>query len=559
MVYTVQDVIWGDVPNILQAHANVRQSGVPNFMSCRIPVQTQLKVQAWKKYLDSYWDRQLIDLIQFGFPLDFNRSIEIHSTEVNHTSALTYPEHVSQHISEEIQYGAIWGPFKQLPFPCHVSPFLTRDKPNSNNRRVILDLSFPANHSVNDGVEKDKYLGSYFQLKYPSVDDIVYSLKQLGPDALLYKIDISRAFRHIRIDPGDLDVLGLKHGDYYIDGTLLFVFRHGSVFFQRCTDAIRYIMKEKFAYPNLHNHIDDLIYTGLPDQIYDSYHTLLCLLRELGLEISVSKLIEPTTVAVCLGIEINTVNRTLRIPNDKLKDIQQICLDYVTKQKVTKSQYQSLLGSLLYITKCVKPARFFLNRMLTLLRENTHANYIKLNSEFHRDLNWFNTFLLQYNGITFYDNVPTQATVFLDASLQGLGGVFHDMIYTLPLPRGFKSYSIVHLEILNIVVALKIWAPIWKDLTIEIKCDNMAVVEVLNTGCARDVILATCARNIWLLAAMYNVQMTVNHIPGVSNVIADLLSRWQGTATDAVKLHKLLPNFQWVPVHIDHTKLNEDI
>ena len=264
-------------------------------------------------------------------------------------------------------------------------------------------------------------------------------------------------------------------------------------------------------------------------------------------------------MAVCLGIEINTVNRTLRIPNDKLKDIQQICLDYVTKQKVTKSQYQSLLGSLLYITKCVNPARFFLNRMLMLLRENTHANCIKLNSEFHRDLNWFNTFLLQYNGITFYDNVPTQATVFLDASLQGLGGVFQDMIYTLPLPRGFKRYSIVHLEILNIVVALKIWASLWKDLTIEIKCDNMAVVEVLNTGCARDAILATCARNIWLLAAMYNVHIIVNHIPGVSNVVADLLSRWQGTATDADKLHKLLPNFQWVPVHIDHTKLNEDI
>ena len=203
--------------------------------------------------------------LQFGFPLDFNRSMELHSTEVNHNSALTYPDHVSQYISEEIQYGIIWGLFKQLPFPCHVFPCLTRDKPNSNDRRVILDLSFPADHSVNDGVEKDKYLGSYFQLKYPSVDDIVYSLKQVGPDALLYNIDISRAFRHIRIDPGDLDLLSLKHGDYYIDGTLPFRFRHGLVFFQCCTDAVRYIMKEKFAYPNLYNYIDDLIYTGLPD------------------------------------------------------------------------------------------------------------------------------------------------------------------------------------------------------------------------------------------------------------------------------------------------------
>ena len=182
-----------------------------------------------------------------------------------------------------------------------------------------MDLSFPVGQSVNSGVPKDKYLGSYFELKYPSVDDILHSLKQLGPNALLYTIDISRAFRHIRIDPGDLDLLGLKHGDYYIDGTLPFGCRHGSVFFQCCTDAVRYIMKEKFNYPNLYNYIDDLIYTGLPDNMHGSYNTLMTLLHELGLEISISKLIEPTSVAVCLGIEINMVNRTFRIPPDKLK------------------------------------------------------------------------------------------------------------------------------------------------------------------------------------------------------------------------------------------------
>ena len=194
-----------------------------------------------------------------------------------------------------------------------------------------------------------------------------------------------------------------------------------------------------------------------------------------------------------------------------------------------------------------------------LLRKNVHTNFIKLDTEFHRDLKWFNTFLLQFYGITFYDNAPTQATVFLDASLQGLGGIFQDMVYTLPLPRGFRGYSIVHLEILNIVVALKLWAPLWKDQTINIRCDNMAVVEVLNTGRAKDAILVTCARNIWLLASIYNVHMVINHIPGVFNIIADLLSRWQGTALNMQKLSNFLPSFQWVPVHMDHTKLNEDI
>ena len=54
------------------------------------------------------------------------------------------------------------------------------------------------------------------------------------------------------------------------------------------------------------------------------------------------------------------------------------------------------------------------------------------------------------------------------------------------MPLGYNNHTIVHLEILNIVVALKIWDDIWQDQVIEIKCDNMAVVEVLRSGKARD-------------------------------------------------------------------------
>ena len=53
---------------------------------------------------------------------------------------------------------------------------------------MILDLSFLVGQSINDGVAKDKYLDSYFQLKHLSVDDVVYKFKQLGTNALLYKI-----------------------------------------------------------------------------------------------------------------------------------------------------------------------------------------------------------------------------------------------------------------------------------------------------------------------------------------------------------------------------------
>ena len=282
MVYTGDEITLTNIPSIVEAHTIVRNSGKPNFMGARIPLASQLNINAWKFYLAQYWDNQIVALLQYGFPLDFDRSGLLQSAYLNHSSALKFPDHVQKYIETEKKYGVILGPFDEFPFQCHVSPFLTRHKPYSNNRRVILDLSFSQGKSVNDGVQKDIYLNTYFELNYPSVDAVVNRLKLLGTEALLYKIDISQAFRHIRIDPGDLDLLGLQHEQLFIDCMLPFGFCHGSIFFQRCTDAIWFIMENKFHFPYLYNNIDDLIYTGLPHDIYSSYSTLIALLQELA-------------------------------------------------------------------------------------------------------------------------------------------------------------------------------------------------------------------------------------------------------------------------------------
>ena len=134
--------------------------------------------------------------------------------------------------------------------------------------------------------------------------------------------------------------------------------------------------------------------------------------------------------------------------------------------------------------------------MLQLLRDNCHNSKILLSPEFFRDLAWFRVFLSQYNGVTYYDHSFSRIPVHLDACLTGLGGKFGSMVYALPIPLGFKGYSIVHLEILNIVVAAKIWASHWADKKIEIFCDNMAVVDILNTGKARDTTLAHDSSNV---------------------------------------------------------------
>ena len=155
-----------------------------------------------------------MQLIEFGFPLDFNRSCPFIHESGNHKSATEFPNDIDAYIAEEVKYDALLGPFESHPIASgHCSPFMSRSKPNSDRRRIIIDLSWPLGASVNAGIDKT-YLGSTFSLTFPTVDDITTELTCLGCGALLFKIDVRRAFRHVKVDSGDYDppMAGLLRG-----------------------------------------------------------------------------------------------------------------------------------------------------------------------------------------------------------------------------------------------------------------------------------------------------------------------------------------------------------
>ena len=162
-------------------HFLIKETQVPNFLGARIPIQSQLNVQKWHEYLSEYWDQQLLQLVTFGFPLDLNRQCVLKADKTNHASAIKHPADIETYLKEEKQYKAILGPFKENPIHnCHYSPFMTRDKPGSENRRVIIDLSWPPDNLVNADIHKDSYLGTDFSLTFPTVDHITDALKDIG-------------------------------------------------------------------------------------------------------------------------------------------------------------------------------------------------------------------------------------------------------------------------------------------------------------------------------------------------------------------------------------------
>ena len=118
--------------------------------------------------------------------------------------------------------------------------------------------------------------------------------------------------------------------------------------------------------------------------------------------------------------------------------------------------------------------------------------------------------------------------------------------------------GIVHLEMINILLTLRVWGKAWKDSKVIIKCDNQAVVSVLTSGKSRDMLLCTIARNILLEAAMLDINLIVLHVLGKNNT-ADILSRWFASETMRNNLYSIIPHLVWCKVDIQQSCLDYSI
>ena len=136
------------------------------------------------------------------------------------------------------------GPFQKIPFAGNIgiSPLSTRPKKGSDERRVILDLSFPIGDAVNDGIPKDIYMGFMATLRFPKTDDLATRIFYLGKGCYIFKIDLSRYFRQIPLDPRDYSLIGyVIDGDIYFDKVIPMGMRSAPYIAQRITNAIAYI------------------------------------------------------------------------------------------------------------------------------------------------------------------------------------------------------------------------------------------------------------------------------------------------------------------------------
>ena len=102
-------------------------------------------------------------------------------------SAYLHKQVVDSYLQEELSMGRVAGPFANSLVPHdQISRFgviLKHHKPDS--WRLIIDLSHPHNHSINDGIPS-----SLCSIKHITIDDAINQILSLGRGTMMAKIDI---------------------------------------------------------------------------------------------------------------------------------------------------------------------------------------------------------------------------------------------------------------------------------------------------------------------------------------------------------------------------------
>lgn len=236
----------------------------------------------------------------------------------------------------------------------------------------------------------------------------------------------------------------------------------------------------------------------------------------------------PTHRITFLGIVIDTITGKLSLPPEKLQRLLDLVEKWSLKKNCTRNELESLIGTMQHACKVIKPGRSFLRRAIALLSVAKQPyHHIRLTKDFRSDLMWWKVFAAGWNGTAIIINPDAYDLVLTsDASGSwGCGAWFNKHWFQLEWDSHSSAKSIAIKELIPIVIAAAIWGSQWSGKHLRSRCDNSAVVAVLNSRSCKDKDLMQLLRCLFFFEAQYQFHVSSQHIPGVENGMADDLSR----------------------------------
>ena len=282
------------------------------------------------------------------------------------------------------------------------------------------------------------------------------------------------------------------------------------------------------------------------DHMIGTFHQLC---NRLGVPIAKEKTIWATLMLVFLGVLLDGEKHIMAIPLEKIQKAQYMLDLMIVNKKAKVKDIEKLTGLLNFLSRAIYPGRAFTRRMYASIqykcRNLKQHHHISLNHEFHQDCLVWAQFLSQKDQISqaFYRPFIDLSVVvdadeigfYTDSSANknlGFGGVISDWEWFFgQWEDGYITEelgpSIEYLELLAVCIGLFIWTDQISNKRVQIHCDNVAVVYMINktsSACKH------CMHLIHLLvlrSLTFNFTVFAKYVKSKDNDQADSLSRLQ--------------------------------
>ena len=470
-------------------------------------------------------------------------------------------------LMKEVKLGRVAGPFKEIPYRNFMQSPIGLVPKAGNKTRLIFHLSYEFKSglgSLNANTPKE-----LCSVKYQDLDQAIKGCLELlrtstnGSKVLFYsKSDLVSAFRILPLRIQDSKWLLMKAKDPITGITYLFVERNlpfgasiSCSHFTKVSNCLSHIVRYLNDQQGLVvNYLDDFLFVSLDEQQCNvMVNRFIDMCRRINFPVALEKTEFASTDVIFLGILLDGVRHLLIIPEDKRIKALNMVEDMIDRKKAKVKVLQQLAGILNFLHRAIFPGRVVTRRMYAKFSSFIDQNgklvkgakvkpyhHIKIDDEFRDDCRVWQIFLSQQGPSVlcrpFIDllspEITSQELDFMtDAAAGrslGTGAVFGKMWTWSKWPVGFIDKcrpSIEFLELYALVTAVFIWSDQLSNMRSSIFCDNMAVVNMINSN------VSSCKHCMYLLRLFvlrclrYNMRISAKHIFSKNNILADVLSR----------------------------------
>ena len=405
--------------------------------------------------------------------------------------------------------------------------------------RLVIDLS----RNLNDELSCDSFSLPSFQ----------QAVQASSPCCFYGKMDLSDCFLSFDVHPDSRRFLAFElDGKFYRWKRLPFGLKTSPFWCEEFLHVIDFAIRARGV--RHIRYVDDFLFLGeTREEILHAFRVAREVIAAHGLRINEAKTEGPTQRVVFLGLGLDSVLQECFVPQDKRTE----CIGLLKSSRKATSKgsvlnrqaVQSLVGKLSFVSAVLPGSRPFFRKLIDASARLPHRkSLVRSSPALREDLEMWKHILQSWkSGKSTWPRKEPEIEFYHDASKdsKGVGGFG---FFLAPLPAGVQlhlplrlthgngfaghfapevllKHSIQWAELFAMAYCLAAYGPYLRDRSVLLWSDNMADVFIVNRQKTSKEDLLILLRAIYSTAAFYNIRIRVKHVPGVRNVLADLLSR----------------------------------